>query len=639
MLVSSIYSQIAEVTGLCDQALNFQAMSRAVELLANEGLFDAQIGYVEFANSQTNFVALPRECKTVLRLNINGQPTFFRNRLFEFTLNTNGSSTGDEDGLSWADRGYSPIQDERFLPGLISYVYSSTSASDAGKAITLYGKGQDGRPITETLNASAPGAPVYGVKAFYAVDRVQRDPTTGTCLLYVQSGITPSIIAQYAPDETEPNYRVIKLSRVVSNVRIMFRRDVYEITSLDSFIPINSKMAMIHATKAVRLFAQDSYEGGAQAMTAALDFLKKEQASRDEQDAMAAALEAPTAIDASLTVRDSIVVADVYDSACAIFGPIGRRKIFDKITTAFEVLRNKAQWDASTGIVDIWMPDRTQEVTTPYRGSKGTGYFVLPRFVESVISLNLCGTPMVSRNRWFEFHLNGTGERNRSSIDTWDDLGEVCIIQPPLVDADTHRVIPFKIVAQPDSATDNGKLVTVYGTELDSFGAEVEVWRSGIPGWTVPCVKNVFGAGTGAPAFTSISRITRDATSGFVRLYTTTGTASDRLLGLWYPDELEPHYRAIKVPMSKPARIRVFYRKRTQKISSLYEPIPLRSRIAIENMLRAIKVQETDPQTAMGYEEIAVRYLSEERINSTPSDVPVLEFNSGVMPGFTGNIS
>lgn len=648
MLVSSIYDQVAEVTGLCDQTLNLQRLSRAVELLANSGLFDPLIGYLDFNNNDTNLVTLPREVKTVLRCNINRQPTFFRNRLFEFTLNGPGNNDGDEVGFAWHDRGDLPIQEERRLPGKLAYVCTKTT--DVGKSIIIRGGDVDGNEIEETLTAKVLASATFGTKEFHKVTQVIRDQTDDVCLLYCVGTATNQLVAQYYPDETLPTYRVIKLSKKVSNVRIMFRREVFEITSLNDVIPLHSKMAVIHATKAVCAYANDEYDKGDACLARAIKFIKDEQASRDEADAIAASLEIAPMGNYTINVRDSIVVADLYDVACDIFGFIGQPKIFDKITTAIEALRNKAHWDSCLGIVDVWttwntstgdlfVPVARESYANPREG-KGTGHFVLPRFVESVVSLNYLNAPAIARNRWFEFHPNGTGETNVASRGTWDDAGEVCVLRPFPLDPVTKKTIATKLVALPEDPADNGKEVCIFGVERLPDGREVEVYRNGQPGFRVPCVHNAYDPGERSPAWVRIDRIKRACTNGFVRLTQTNGTVPGSEYGFWYPDEIEPKYRAIRTPFANCQRIRILYRIRSPKVSSLFQPIPLRSRLAIENMMRALKAQAIgDINSAMAFEQMAVGYLSEERINSTPSDAGTLAFDDTTMPGFTGNIT
>ncbi len=109
--------------------------------------------------------------------------------------------------------------------------------------------------------------------------------------------------------------------------------------------------------------------------------------------------------------------------------------------------------------------------------------------------------------------------------------------------------------------------------------------------------------------------------------------------GYWYPDELEPKYRMIRVPTNKAKRIRVMFRKRTAKFTSLLEPIPLRSRQAIEAQLRALKVQETDPVMMREHEANALKYLREERINLGPTQTGALQVDTDSMPSVHGYVT
>ncbi len=303
---------------------------------------------------------------------------------------------------------------------------------------------------------------------------------------------------------------------------------------------------------------------------------------------------------------------------------------------AVETLRNKAHWDADSGVVDVWTQDNTGAVNLG--GGSGHGYFVLPRFVEAVVSLNLDGRPQAPRNKWFEFHLNGLGETNRASACKWDDAGDVVVTARLKIDPDTNKVIPVNVVAIPDSAGDNGTAVRIYGFERLGDGTEVEVYRDGVRGWLPPCLYGSLALGTNPPDWVGFERITKATSAGFIRLVVVESGVETTQLGFWYPDEVEPKYRAVKINSIKSSRIRVFYRKRFTKISSLFEPLPLKSRRAIEMMLNALKLDITDQSASASLEDRAVKLLSEERINASPSTTGELQFDSSVMPGFNGNI-
>lgn len=751
MRVSDIITEVAEVCGKCpDNAILYTTITRAVQLLANKKLVDPLLAYYDFSTQDSYFVALPRDCKTVLKVNINQSPAITRSRLFEFALNTDGTQDGAEAGVAWSDRGYSPIQDERQLPGVLAYKCSNSA--DNGKQCLVWGLDENGREIQQALTADSAN-PVAGTLAFHKITRIARDETQYECFLWCNG---TNVAGQYYGNETEPNYRVIKLSANPAAVRVIYRRQVYAVATLDDFIPMTSELAVIYAAKAVRFMAMNEEEKAGIALTFAVQCLTEEQASRDEHTTLAEQTEIPGATNTPINVRDGIVVGDVYDEACAIHGPISRAQILDKITTAVEVLSQRGQWDSRLAVVDVYTVDNTDTVN--YTQSNGSGLFVLPRYVETPVQINICHRPILPRNRWFEFHLNALGERDLAPHGSWDDMGEVCLSRPLPLDGATdwksRQTIPTKLIAVPDTLNDDDTEVRIFGMERLADGRDVEVWRNGVLGWLCPCEFGNFNPGDDAPSFTRVDRITKGASQGFIKLYgvvrteatssdvtaLTNGVAatpaipwasagqntvfygtsvghssqylevfiysdaartvqvfhiqfdggeSDTILqggnnitptvdfpfngmlsgwaatpagdsdftltrtfsstgvsyspgveyGYWYPDELEPKYRMIRVPTKKAQRIRVMYRKRTGKFTSLLEPIPLRSRLAIIAQLRALKVQETDPVLMREHEANALRYLRDERINLGPTETGALQVDDSGLPSCHGGVN
>lgn len=619
MRYSDIKSDVEEVTGTCSPEVNYRATTKAISLLANSGLFDPLVGVLDFSISGSYFISLPRDVKTPIKININNNPAFARSRLFEFGMNTDGSVDGEESDWSWSDRGYSVIQNEDHLPGQVNAL--ATNGDDDGKTVKIIGKDADGITRTESITMLAVD-PVPSDTIFSSIEAVVKDETVYEVFLRVGT----DNIAQYYPDEEEPKYRVIKLSKTGVACRMIYRKNTFKIVSDDDIIPLHSEMAVVMAVDAVRLYQTHNYEAAAAALATAQGFIKAEQATRDEHTTAAQDGQVTTAINANINTRDSIIVADIYDAACEIVGPVGRLKVFDAITDAVEALSNKSNWNSLLGWVDIWRTDAED------------GYFVLPRFVEAPLAINFCGEPSFARNRWFEFHLNGPGERDTSRCGTWDDLGEVVTLARIPLD-DDKKPIPKGLWAVPSSALDEDKEVRVFGYELDADGNEIRVRRDDEDGYLVPCQQGAVTPEAGAPEFVRIERITKQASTSFIKLYTLTSGATDLLLGYWYPDETEPKYRIIRVPHTQETRIRMRYRRRNNKITCLEEPIPLRSRRAIINMLRSIKSESSDLSAAVAFSEMAVQALSEEQAVNDSVAPYSLQFVDSVMPGVRDNFT
>lgn len=605
MLVSEIIDEVKEVTGDCDSALNFRTITRAVELLANSKLIDPLIGYLEIAATDSLWIALPRDVKTVLRINISGSPSFARSRLFEFTQNTNGSIDGEEIGYSWANRGYLPIQDETKFPGKVAYLCASSD--DAGATAVIRGRDADGNEIAEEVTAGVTA--VESTLTFSAIDSISRSATTGVCSLEIDG----DTIARFYGDEIRPQYRVIKLSKRASFVRILFRREVFRVTSLNDILPMDSAMAVIHAAKAVKFFKEENYSAGTAALELATKFLTQEQAARDEADQLAAVIEKPTATDQNIANRDGLIVGDIYDTASEIFGPIGRDNVFDKIATAIELVANMAQWDSMTGVVDI------------YKESGDDGIFVLPRFAEGVFAINTQGSPATPRGQWFQFNLNGTGEGNVSGGGRWDDMGESVIIRPLPVSGENGMPIAQRVAYVPYNAGDEGKEITLTG--LDENGREVSETLSAS-----------VAPEASTKQFIRIERIEREATTYPCKLVTLAGSTPVVTIGDYYPDETEPKYKVIKIDRKTATRIRVFYRRRETLIRSMSQPIHLRSRLAVECAMRALKAMDTDPAMAAAHRESAAQLLREEMRSKNRSRSTGLQFDKTVMPGVSGNV-
>lgn len=585
MYVKDIKQDIKDILGFCDDTTVYNRITHAVEALANKGAWDSMIGYLDILVASGNTIALPNFVETPIKININNNPSFSRGQLYEFSLSGPGNDMAETAGYSWLNKLEVPVTLQPTIPSFI--IFDSDDTDDNGKFWQVEGIDENGQLVKERI-AFNDASPSHTTNLFAKIERVMMDAHVGTITISTTVQST-DLLSVYQPEETEPLYRQIVLSKAAAAVRILYRRRTFEIKSDNDFIPLQSKMAII-----LMVFALEAYRKGADFAKAksyedqSLMFLQAEQQSRNNFDLVQTTEAQPTR-DLNYNNADSIIVADIFDDAVLTFGMNSRQFTLDRITDAIELLNNKAHWDGLVGYVDI---------TTD-----NTNYFTLPRFVEAIVALNVNGNPKIMRNKWYEFHLNGAGSHSHS-LRHWDAIGTTVL----------QRAVstPVQLTAVPDLSADYGKFVTIYG--WDDTGKEL---GSVISGAWVAGLKLTMGASP-TPSVTKVARferIIKDKTQGYVKLL-----AGTTQLGFYHPDETEPNYQRIKI--SQPtAWVRMRYRKRSLKINSLTEPIHLKSKLAIITAMQCIKAMRMgDMKNAEAYETKATDYLTQEQRTSNPGE-------------------
>lgn len=111
------------------------------------------------------------------------------------------------------------------------------------------------------------------------VSRVQKSATLGVIELYAwDTGRTNNLtlLGRYEPSETDPQYRRIKLGTNCACVRMMYRRRTYEVTSLNDYIPLTSKRAIITMIKALDFEDKDFLDKAMQYEKKAVEYLNLE---------------------------------------------------------------------------------------------------------------------------------------------------------------------------------------------------------------------------------------------------------------------------------------------------------------------------------------------------------------------------
>jgi len=626
VFAQDIADELCESSGLVStgpqSTIFFKRLTRAIQFCARQGLFDAQQFYIDLTVQPGSQVILPREVLTPIKISINKNPAFTRNRLYEFSL----SGPGEQSGLigwQWAEKLRYPLL--AFLPSVGSKLIVQGDPTDDGKTITFFGLDVNNQEITETITLNHTSQETTNTYAI--MRRVRKDVTSKRLPVYLDDGVTQ--VANYYADETNPQYKVIQLSKKASSIHMLFKCVTLEITSLDDYIPLDSHDAVVYAFKAINLALESQAAPAAEIQgfqQLAIAALQDEQKSRNSAVELAAANEVQPAFNLNINNRDSLIAADVIDDVFEIFGPIGLQKAFDRITDALERANAKSlAWELSEGYADINVG----------RG----GIVTLPRAIFRPTKIRAGrGGPLQMRNRYFEFHLNGSWSDcfddrfwpyagfSECRGGYWDDRGRVVTVNDPTK--------PFRLVALNDLDDDDGACVTVYGYDENDKWIRTpnndldDADRTGnqyVDGYKFAANFSNTLPDPLSPVFSRITRITRSATNGYQQLlaYTTDGDQEPILVGYYYPDETEPNYSRIVLPRGRegcPNWVRIRYRKRHLKVTSLTDNLHLNSRLAVVEFLHAIKLRKDDPQAAEAHEAIGTKMLQETESANNPSE-------------------
>jgi hypothetical protein len=612
LLAGDVYTEVKEVLGRCDATYVYRTMSDAIELLANK---QTQTGpawqplliYVNLPVTQGYYVTLPPQVETALRINMNKTPAFPRAQLYEFTMNGPGSED-KELGWSWQERGDTPLQQP--IPFPTQLALSCDAANDAGAELKLLVTMGDQTEQWVTYGAATTML-IQGPDKIIDVMMVSKPVTMGALRLYTAAG---TLLAVYQPQDTTPSFQRIKLSQRATAVRILAKRRSAAVSQPTDVIPLSSKLAITLMAKAIKYYKEDHFQEAATCEAQAIHFLEEDQTSRLSYTDTSTRIDTAKTLSTSITNRDTVIVADIYDEVTDITGPIGQQNVFDHITMAIEVLANRSHWDPLIGVVDLCV-----------QNDNCTWYITLPRFVEQVLELNMCNQPGDFRSKWFQFHLNGLGgsDSNRPCRG-YEEIGEVTT-------AFTWKD-PVPMVAIPDTPVDNDADFIVFG--LDASMKPLRDWKTNELGMRLPCAAGNFGYDPqNIVPIKSIDRILKDKTTGGITLWATDGTVGTQMIGYYWPDDTEPYFRRIKLGTHQ-GPVRVMYRKRWLKITSLLDAIPLRSRMAIISACRGVQMTKSDPIKCEAHFGAAIGYLQDEfRINSNPRMTAPVQINPLVYGG------
>lgn len=613
IIASDVITQVGRVLGNCETDYVYDVLTRAVELLANKPtktnvVFDPMIIYVDIPIVNGYYVCLPAHIEKPIKININKQPSFSRNQFFEFSMNGPGSMD-PESGWQWQDRGWKPLQ-KLWPAGGAQFLLMSSNANDNNTPVLFHVVNQDGSADWVQAVIGSAGPMVYDII------EVSKPVTQGNLTLY--SGpyqVASNQIAEWDAATLFPRFEWIKLSQSGASCKILARRRTYKITAPTDVIPLSNRQAVITACIAIKAYDTLNWDDGGTAESNAFRFLDEDQAARNLFQRVSNIAETSPTLNLNINTRDAVIVADLYDFACDVFGPIGMPKIFDRFTEAIELLANMSQWEPLIGYVDIATWD--------------SFYVTLPQYVDQVLAINVNKSVGQFRNQWFEFHMNGLGQDN-DNVDSvgsnrpcggWEEIGEMPCAFP--------LAAPSYLVASPVNVQDNNTPVRVYGFDINDLPV---YGLDGNLGVSITCEQNSFDISSQTNPFKRIERIVLGTPQSFIELFATDGTQYLQNLGTFWPDVAEPKFRVIKIGQQA-TTVRMRYRKRWTKIRSLTDPIHMRSRSAMMNALRSLQTAITDPGAANQQLMLAKDLLNKEWRSVHPNEELGVQIDSTIWGG------
>jgi hypothetical protein len=295
ILVQDVWSDAKKIFGSCAEDALYRRLTEGVEVLSNAGDFDPLISYLDICTDGT-CLTLPREVDVPLAINVGGNPTIARDKLFRFHLNGMGDCH-TPCGWEWDDLMSVPTVRDIATPSkLVAWVEHE---EDAGSEIRVFGFNEQQTPVRSSENgvwSDGYRVPtVYGwalpdenAPTFSRITRVVKAVTTGPVRLatFDLGSTTGTVLGVYAHDETVPTYRRIKLSKDCGWVRIMFRRRLISLGAQTDLVPVPSRIGFLMMLRALKAYDEGDIALGTSYEATARRYTVEAQTSHAPQGVM-----------------------------------------------------------------------------------------------------------------------------------------------------------------------------------------------------------------------------------------------------------------------------------------------------------------------------------------------------------------
>ena len=167
MFVSQIIDEAMEVLGTTDKTKVYRKLTQAVKTLMQSGHYFHTIAEVDVcAGWDGQTITLPRGIEVPLAVNVDGSPTYFRDRLFQYHVNKGGMY--NPVSWAWDDRGMVATQMDIRQPSQL--VAIAEHEADAGKTLRVVGLDGNNRELRtqsqDGLGLDGVFVPIHSISDF-----------------------------------------------------------------------------------------------------------------------------------------------------------------------------------------------------------------------------------------------------------------------------------------------------------------------------------------------------------------------------------------------------------------------------------------------------------------------------------------
>ncbi len=265
-------SKSAGILGVGDRATIIEYINRGLDLAVYTANYNVWLATLDVCSDECGLVTLPSFVGTVLQVNVGGWPTIFRNDWFNFHVNGPGDQCGPSIGFS-NDNMWSPIFQDLKEWSVVVALCEDATDGNGSKTMIVQGETMDAQGnIKDAITIPTTGASTRGVNIpllagvantdsatptwFRSVTQVTKPVTRGYVKLIafpIRQMALATTLGYYAPNETNPTYRRIRVGQKCKWVRIRYRRSSITLVEDYDLVPIASYQAMLDLIKAVSL--------------------------------------------------------------------------------------------------------------------------------------------------------------------------------------------------------------------------------------------------------------------------------------------------------------------------------------------------------------------------------------------------